>query len=202
MNERAAILRAVCDDLAADAPRLVYADWLDDHGRSARAEFVRTQVERARLPGTSPRRVGLFRREQELEAAHRGEWLDGVPEWLKPCRYWRGLLVGCRVGITKLLGSEGAFRRADGEVIELIAEGSVESVRRLAACPALEIIFGLNMADCGIDDEAAFALADSPHLEHLCWLDLRRNGLSPRAERQLRARFGDRVKLASIPPNV
>jgi uncharacterized protein (TIGR02996 family) len=110
MNERAAILRAVCEDIAADAPRLVYADWLDDHGRSARAEFVRTQVERARLPGTSPRRVGLFRREQELEAAHRGEWLNGVPEWLKPCRYWRGL--GAVAGWTSPNSSDRPTRSA------------------------------------------------------------------------------------------
>lgn len=41
--------RAFLDDIIAhpadDTPRLVYADWLDDEGRSERAEFIRVQVE-------------------------------------------------------------------------------------------------------------------------------------------------------------
>ncbi len=32
-----------------DTPRLVYADWLDDHGQPERAEFIRVQCELARL---------------------------------------------------------------------------------------------------------------------------------------------------------
>src|SRR4051794_18097538 len=114
MNERAAILRAVCDDLAADAPRLVYADWLDDHGRAARAEFVRVQVARARLPAGDRRRAALFRREEELETRHRAEWLDGVPDWLAKCRYWRGLLVGCRVSADTIVKTAERFARAEG----------------------------------------------------------------------------------------
>ncbi|HVK09244.1 MAG TPA: TIGR02996 domain-containing protein [Gemmataceae bacterium] len=46
----AALLRAVIETPADDAPRLVYADWLDDHGRPAWAEFIRLQVAAAREP--------------------------------------------------------------------------------------------------------------------------------------------------------
>jgi uncharacterized protein (TIGR02996 family) len=35
-----------------DAPRLIYADWLDDHGQPKRADFIRVQCQLARLdPG-------------------------------------------------------------------------------------------------------------------------------------------------------
>ena len=37
-----------------DAPRLVYADYLDGHGESERAEFIRVQVELAILPPNKP----------------------------------------------------------------------------------------------------------------------------------------------------
>jgi uncharacterized protein (TIGR02996 family) len=37
----AAILAAPNDDL----PRLIYADWLDEHGESKRAEFIRRQID-------------------------------------------------------------------------------------------------------------------------------------------------------------
>ena len=52
---RPALLAAVAADPDADLPRLLLADWLDDHGESDRAEFVRLQVEWA---GTARRLVG------------------------------------------------------------------------------------------------------------------------------------------------
>jgi uncharacterized protein (TIGR02996 family) len=54
-----ALLRAVAASPADDVPRLVAADWLDDHGQPDRAEFVRAQVELAALEaaddGQTPR---------------------------------------------------------------------------------------------------------------------------------------------------
>ena len=41
-------LEAICATPQDDTPRLVYADWLDEHGDPARAEFIRVQVELAR----------------------------------------------------------------------------------------------------------------------------------------------------------
>lgn len=50
MSHQAGLLRAVLDAPADDAPRLVYADWLDEHGdQPERAEFIRVQVEYAAL---------------------------------------------------------------------------------------------------------------------------------------------------------
>jgi uncharacterized protein (TIGR02996 family) len=51
------LLRAVVAAPADDVPRLVAADWLDEHDQPERAEFIRVQVELARL-----------------EAAGRGGW--------------------------------------------------------------------------------------------------------------------------------
>ena len=51
MSEKG-LLQAILDAPADDVPRLVYADWFDDHGDSVRAEFIRLQCRRARLePG-------------------------------------------------------------------------------------------------------------------------------------------------------
>lgn len=43
------LLADVVTNVADDTPRLVLADWLEDHGQEARAEFIRVQVEQARL---------------------------------------------------------------------------------------------------------------------------------------------------------
>jgi uncharacterized protein (TIGR02996 family) len=44
----AALLARILASPEDDAPRLVYADWLDEHGEPARAEFIRVQCELAR----------------------------------------------------------------------------------------------------------------------------------------------------------
>lgn len=47
MSDRAALLAAIRQFPDADTPRLVFADWLDEHGESERAEFIRVQIELA-----------------------------------------------------------------------------------------------------------------------------------------------------------
>src|SRR4051812_11357698 len=54
MSDRDALLAAVFARPADDAPRLVYADWLDEHGEPAQAAFIRAQIELARTdPNTN-----------------------------------------------------------------------------------------------------------------------------------------------------
>ena len=50
MTQEASFLHAVLENPEDDATRLIFADWLDDNGQPERAEFIRLQVEGARLP--------------------------------------------------------------------------------------------------------------------------------------------------------
>src|SRR5687767_8924873 len=82
MSDEDALLAAIAAHPDEDTPRLMYADWLDEHGKPRRAEFVRVQIEIARLEHL-PRaalnlHVPLFRRNQELLDNHRTE-LIGAP---------------------------------------------------------------------------------------------------------------------------
>ncbi len=91
-DETVAFLRAVAESDADDAPRLVFADWLEEHGRGARAEFIRIQCELHRPEGVTAR-CGqtasrqdrlckdptcrwcvLRRRERQLFRRHKAEW--------------------------------------------------------------------------------------------------------------------------------
>src|SRR5678815_2596982 len=51
MTDEPAFIRAVLDCPHDDTPRLVYADWLDEHGQPERAEFIRVQCAVARHDG-------------------------------------------------------------------------------------------------------------------------------------------------------
>lgn len=66
MDDRAALLAAVCERPDDDTPRLVYADWCDDHGDAEYARFIRAQVELARVPEWDPLRVRAWHRERGL----------------------------------------------------------------------------------------------------------------------------------------
>jgi uncharacterized protein (TIGR02996 family) len=70
-----AFLRASDETPDDDAPLLVYADWLDDQGQPERAELIRVQCRRARLPPQDPRWPALRQREDQLLAAHKGQWV-------------------------------------------------------------------------------------------------------------------------------
>ncbi len=74
-----AILEAPDDDV----PRLVYSDWLEEHGEQARAELIRVQCELARLARDNPRRAELLQNERALLQEHEARWIlvpyaDGI----------------------------------------------------------------------------------------------------------------------------
>lgn len=52
MHDDAAFLAKIIEAPDEDAPRLVYADWLQEHGREEQARFVRGLVATSHLPGT------------------------------------------------------------------------------------------------------------------------------------------------------
>lgn len=81
-SERAALLRAICEAPDDDAPRLIYADWLDEHGEAERAEFIRLQVKANELggcthkwsPGTTCDGCRTRKRSNELLRSHLADW--------------------------------------------------------------------------------------------------------------------------------
>src|SRR4051794_31473628 len=84
MTHEDGFLQTNIDNPDDDTPRLVYADWLDEHGDPARAEFIRVQCELAKLPDHDPRVRALEDREHELLGANEGEWFPdatGLHEW-------------------------------------------------------------------------------------------------------------------------
>ena len=81
MPERDALLRTIRERPDDDGPRLVYADWLEEHG-DPRGEFIRIQCQLAKLPPWDPRRRALEEREADLLAVHDYDWLGRPPRWM------------------------------------------------------------------------------------------------------------------------
>jgi uncharacterized protein (TIGR02996 family) len=147
--------RAILDDPDDDAPRLVYADWLDEHGDADRAEFIRTQIALAAGDVSGKRRRTLEAREGELLAEHDEEWTEPLfdfiyYEWSEP---------------------PYVFRRGFVDEIDVEAETLVESGAELFATAPIRAV--------RLPDEEDFAdLARCKHLLRLRSIDLTASGLS------------------------
>jgi uncharacterized protein (TIGR02996 family) len=104
---RDAFLEAIRADPGDDAPRLVFADWLEENGEPDFAEFIRVEIERDRLAHDDPRREALHRRANSLRK--QGAFPGDTPNLniLSPTR--RGFhtniqagLIGLFAGLEKL----------------------------------------------------------------------------------------------------
>jgi uncharacterized protein (TIGR02996 family) len=55
MSTNDTLLQAILNNPEDDAVRLIYSDWLEEHGESARAQFIRVQCALAQLSGSAPK---------------------------------------------------------------------------------------------------------------------------------------------------
>src|SRR5437660_9704214 len=89
-----AFLDAIKERPEDDVPRLILADWLEEHG-DPRGEFVRLQVQRARLPEYSREWSALRRREEAIRKRHAAEWKRPLRSVGGRWSYERGLASVC-----------------------------------------------------------------------------------------------------------
>lgn len=66
MSTYSDLLQAVLDNPADDGPRLVFADWLEEQGESARADFIRIQIAMAECKTKSKKFKSLCEREKTI----------------------------------------------------------------------------------------------------------------------------------------
>src|SRR5438046_2179086 len=80
------------DEPSDDAPRLIYADWLDENGQPERAEFIRIQCALDRLPDDDPSRPELRERERQLSEAHESQWTGEISSLANVEGFRRGVI--------------------------------------------------------------------------------------------------------------
>lgn len=102
MSDEKALLAAIWEHPHEDTPRLMYADWLDEHNQAPRAEFIRAQCERARLdPWADAARVEeLLKREAVLWKPNVKGWKAPLPKKLQNAPFRRGFVYPRPIGLT------------------------------------------------------------------------------------------------------
>src|SRR5262245_41171049 len=96
------LLADICANPEDDTPRLVYADWLEEHGEPERAEFIRLQIRLAQRPEDDPR-YELGQRQDDLLAAHGESWLGPLRQRLEVPVWRRGFVEGGRLTLARFL---------------------------------------------------------------------------------------------------
>jgi uncharacterized protein (TIGR02996 family) len=132
-------LQAVLDHPDDDGPRLVFADWLDDHGRPERAEFIRLQCEAERLAGDDPRCARLLARADRLLAEKGAEqgWAGPLARLAARLEYRRGFVEAVELECGALLANADAvFGSSPIRLLEVgfAWDRAGEQLARLDAC--------------------------------------------------------------------
>lgn len=177
----AAFLQAIVDQPDDDAPRLIYADWLDDQGLSERAELIRVQIENQHLaPGSAPWRNNSLRA-RELIGEFGIQWAEplGAVPGIQFLVYERGFLS------TVLFENPDVFFE---HATRIVSRAPIREFRfhgfywqhamKLAESPTLRHIVSLDFQDGNrIGNIGLEALMHSPHLTTLHELKLQHNNL-------------------------
>jgi uncharacterized protein (TIGR02996 family) len=182
MTPEDGFLSDICEHPDEDAPRLVYADWLEDHGRPLQGEFIRSQILLARLPEDDPRREELEVRGRVLLEGHEHEWVGPLPPAVIGRTFERGFLVGIKMkarGFPRLravLDSCPTVRHLHLTAPFRIGEPPVQAV---ASSPDLARLTSLKISEgCELIGPAEVAaLAASPHVGGLTALSLHKNAV-------------------------
>lgn len=171
MTHEEAFLADIREHPDDDAPRLIYADWLDDAGDPDRATFLRAQVEQARLPLGDRRHVELARRIGTLLLEHESSWRDELPHLAGVTweNFSRGFVeaVWVESAQTFLEHAEAIFAAAPIRRLQL-GHIVAETAPALARSPHLARLTELNVGNSpAIGRAGVRALAESPHVENL-----------------------------------
>jgi uncharacterized protein (TIGR02996 family) len=205
-----------------DAGRLVYADWLDEQGDGHRAEFIRVQVERTRLPEWDARQVRLRVREQALLKDHGEKWKAELPavEGVTWDSFRRGFVAAASFADFGVLRDKAAacwaatpleaisvrWPRAGESAEEIVPIAGLRElsitarlvdrsdVGRLADLPLLRSLGALNLRGCNLGGDGFRRLVASPHLGNLRAVRVPGNAIGNAA---FRALF-DAVSLGSL----
>ncbi|HEY7427857.1 MAG TPA: TIGR02996 domain-containing protein [Gemmataceae bacterium] len=138
MTHDEAFIQAIREAPHDDTPRLIYADWLEEHGQADRADFIRIQCQLTRMTDPHP---GLFSGFFSLKAREEGLLRRNWNEWVCPLRE----IVGPRYqryGMNWLGGEyhpDGRehFRRGFVDRLSLHAESFIRHAERLSRLTAL-----------------------------------------------------------------
>ena len=178
------LITSIVQNPDIDEPRLDFAQaWEQAELPAARAQFVRAQIEMARIGGDHPAWYRLAIETQRLEFAYGQEWLPAsVGGHLIESTFYRGFLEGVKISCSSLmlsttreaLFSEAPIRHLD--IVNVNEPGDFTKMTQWLGTRNASRIQSLSLAGQCIDDAAVLDLC-AKYIQ-LRWLSLANCNLS------------------------
>jgi uncharacterized protein (TIGR02996 family) len=157
MNEQADLLRMICHHPDDDAPRLIYADWLEEQGDTEHAEFIRLSVGLAGGSHEEEKRWDAGRKFRNLEKKVMPRLLAELPhligiDWLPIID--RGFIARIQVNSTNTLWNHWleVFNATPLRFINF-SSLSETCIRSLRDIPVLEQIRSVEVSRFYVDSD-------------------------------------------------
>jgi uncharacterized protein (TIGR02996 family) len=181
MTHDEAFLQEIVDNPDDDTPRLIFADWLDEHDQSDRADFIRVQCALARMPPDDPRRFDLEEREGELLAERGDAWAAPLPGLNIHCAFRRGFVDSLvLLGVQFLEHREELLQRFPVRHVHFQGTFDQAMIEALAGCDLLGRLAGLGLSGVYVPRPANWrALFSSARLSGLRVLNVSNARLAP-----------------------
>jgi uncharacterized protein (TIGR02996 family) len=187
MSDGEALRRLVVSQPDDDLPRLIYADWLDEHGQPDRAAFIRAQVEAFRAEPFSPEARHAAHHAEDIEATHYRDWTGHLEDRVIASEFVRGFVERVTVRAARFpYVAEDIF---DAEPVQAVCLSRIIGDRRPTALlepifevPQLTRVTTLELPGVGlgrVGELEWIALLRSLYLDGLQELSLRKNPLQP-----------------------
>jgi uncharacterized protein (TIGR02996 family) len=166
-----ALLHAAKETPEDDLPRLVLADWLEEHGQPERADFIRLQCSLAALTEEEAHQEEpLWARQEALRQAHGSAWGEPFGAPGEGANFSRGLLRLQLSGPHLLTPERQELVGTESWAwVEALRFERLGSAAEVAASPALAEVVSLDLSKCRIGDEGGRALGASPYLGGPPW---------------------------------
>jgi uncharacterized protein (TIGR02996 family) len=183
MTLERAFMQSILQTPEDDTLRLVYTDWLEENGQSERAEFIRLEVEMARLvpdpPPWFPQRwdqphyCDLRSRAEALFKSHRKSWF-GTLEKLVPGEYStaRGFTHHISLTARKFIARADEIFLAAPTIEDVMIVRLGRNTPALARCRTLEHVRSLEFFKTPFRAPEMEELAGSPYLSNLRQLEI------------------------------
>lgn len=174
LSDQEALLATIFEQAEEDAPRLVYADWLQEHDESEHAEFIRVQCELVRVAFGSPEYSECEARMVCSWEAMRSRFVEVLPEIEEHDlnQYRRGFFDDYLDVTCDQYVSRAAFWWPRMPIRKVRIRLDSLNVQSFAECPELQRLDELALK--GMDPHGTVIpfLCRSKHLRRLRVLDL------------------------------
>ena len=186
MSDRDALFAAILANPDDDTPRLILADWLDEHGNKAdreQARFIRLECDLARRDPFAPAPQPEAKEADKLELKYYKQWGAGLDKLVLMTRFRRGFVEEVTM-YSKRFVAEGS-RLFEEQPVRAVKFADMTSGRgaapldELFACPLLARLHTVHFVGAPVNDDFAGHLTRSPHLAGIRRLRLQRSGISP-----------------------